>query len=178
MSPQRVLEALRKPDLLGRALWRLRSAAHLWRLRRAGMVIGKRTTINPWVTIMDPRLVTIGSDCSISGAVFATHSGYDRIASRLLGKRIDTRRPIVIGDRCFVGAGSVIKAGVTIGSDVIVCMGAIVFSDAPAGMVMRGNPAVPVGKTIDYLARLDARATAEKPATRSNVKMPLIVTRA
>ena len=148
--------ALRKPDLIGRVLWRVQSAMQRRRLRRAGLVFGPRTTINPWVTLMDARLITIGSDCSISGAVFATHSGYDRIASRLLGKRIDTRRPIVIGDRCFVGAGAIIKAGVTLGDDVIVCMGAIVFHDAPSGTVLRGNPAVSVGKTADYLARLEA----------------------
>lgn len=50
-------------------------------------------------------------------------------------------RPIRIGKNCFIGGGSVILPGVTIGDGSIVGAGAIVFDDVPAGCAVGGNPA-------------------------------------
>lgn len=48
---------------------------------------------------------------------------------------------VVIGDRVSLGARSLIAKGVTIGSDVVVCPGAVVTRSLPAGVFAAGNPA-------------------------------------
>ena len=50
-------------------------------------------------------------------------------------------RPIRIGERCFIGGGSTILPGVTIGDEVIVGAGAFVFEDVPSRCIVGGNPA-------------------------------------
>lgn len=50
-------------------------------------------------------------------------------------------RPIRIGERCFIGGGSTIMPGVTVGDEVIVGAGAFVFDDVPPRCIVGGNPA-------------------------------------
>jgi acetyltransferase-like isoleucine patch superfamily enzyme len=50
-------------------------------------------------------------------------------------------RPVHIGRHCFIGGGSVILPGVSIGDESIVGANAIVFEDVPARSVVGGNPA-------------------------------------
>jgi acetyltransferase-like isoleucine patch superfamily enzyme len=50
-------------------------------------------------------------------------------------------RPIRIGRRCFVGGGSMILPGVTIGDESIVGAGAVVTQDVPPRSIVGGNPA-------------------------------------
>lgn len=50
-------------------------------------------------------------------------------------------RPIRIGRNCFIGAGSVICPGVTIGDGSIVAAGAVVTADVPPTSIAAGNPA-------------------------------------
>ena len=49
--------------------------------------------------------------------------------------------PIRIGDRCFIGGGSIILPGVVIGDGSIVGAGSVVFDDVPPGSIVAGNPA-------------------------------------
>jgi acetyltransferase-like isoleucine patch superfamily enzyme len=48
---------------------------------------------------------------------------------------------VSIGRRCFIGGGSVITPGVTIGDESIVAAGAVVLSDVPPRSIVAGNPA-------------------------------------
>ena len=50
-------------------------------------------------------------------------------------------RPIRIGQRCFIGGGSMILPGVTIGDESIVAAGAVVTDDVPSRSIVGGNPA-------------------------------------
>jgi len=50
-------------------------------------------------------------------------------------------KPVRIGRRCFIGGGSVILPGITIGDESIVGAGAVVFHDVPPRTVVGGNPA-------------------------------------
>ena len=45
-----------------------------------------------------------------------------------------------IGDNVWIGAGSVILPGVTIGSDSVIGAGSVVTRDIPSGVVAFGNP--------------------------------------
>ena len=50
-------------------------------------------------------------------------------------------KPVVIGERCFIGVGAMILPGVTIGDDCVVGAAAVVHKDVPAGSICAGNPA-------------------------------------
>lgn len=52
-----------------------------------------------------------------------------------------TKAPIVIGDNTWIGANSVITAGVTIGKNCVVAGGSVVTRDIPDYTVVAGTPA-------------------------------------
>lgn len=51
------------------------------------------------------------------------------------------KRPIVIGEVCFIGANSIILKGITLGKNVIVGAGSVVCGSFPDNVIIAGNPA-------------------------------------
>lgn len=49
-------------------------------------------------------------------------------------------RPIGIGSRVWIGGGTVVLPGVTIGDDTVVGAGSVVTKPLPPGVVAVGNP--------------------------------------
>lgn len=80
-------------------------------------------TIGDYVTLA-PRVHILAHDASTKHAL-----GHTRLAK------------VVIGNRVFLGAGTVVLPGVTIGDNVIVGAGSVVTSDIPANSVYSGVPA-------------------------------------
>ena len=66
----------------------------------------------------------------------ATHplSAVERRSGLELGK------PIVIGDDVWIGGGSIVCPGVTIGAQAVIGAGSVVTRDIPAGVFAAGNP--------------------------------------
>ncbi len=90
--------------------------------------------------------ITIGEDSLIAfkTLLMTHHVGSDHYG------------PIIIGRRCFIGGGSTIMPGVTIGDESIVAAGAVVFSDVPPNCIAAGNPAkiIRTGITVGKFGRL------------------------
>jgi acetyltransferase-like isoleucine patch superfamily enzyme len=106
--------------------------------------IGDGTWIGAFTVIDGSGGLTIGVGCDISsGAQIYTHSSVKRCVS---GRRFDEveRRPVMIGDRVFIGAGAIVNMGVTIGDEAVVAAGAVVTSDVAPRTVVAGVPARPV----------------------------------
>lgn len=119
------------------------------RLRRTGVCLGEGVVI--YDTTLDavyPWLISIGDDCTITGAQILAHDD-----STILFLKQRLIAPVTIGNRVFIGRGSIVLPGVTIGSDVIVGAGAIVTHDVPDGVVVAGNPAKRIGTVADLCAR-------------------------
>jgi acetyltransferase-like isoleucine patch superfamily enzyme len=57
-----------------------------------------------------------------------------------------TRRPIRIGRNAWIQGKSTILKGVSVGEGAVVRWGALVASDVGPGVVVMGNPALPVAK--------------------------------
>lgn len=66
-----------------------------------------------------------------------------------------------IGNRVFIGAGSIILPGVTIGNDVIVGAGSVVTKDIPDNAVVAGNPAKFRMATDVYIQQEKAKMNAD-----------------
>lgn len=112
-------------------------------LRIAGVKIGSNTYVYRNVTFgnsgLDP--ITIGNNCVLTGC---TILGHDASTNRKLGLRPgewSMQEPVIIEDDCFVGIGSIILMGVTIGKGCIVGAGAVITKDVPPNSVVGGNPA-------------------------------------
>ena len=104
--------------------------------------IGDNSWLSPGVTIythLDAPIV-IGSNCDIGPAVeFITGGHIIGASSRRAGQGI--AKPIVINDGCWIGAGSRILGGVSIGLGSVVAAGSIVICDVPANVLVAGVPA-------------------------------------
>jgi len=66
-----------------------------------------------------------------------------------------------IGNKVFIGAGSIILPGVTVGNDVIIGAGSVVTQDVPDNCVYAGNPAKFLGYTNEYIERERVKMNAE-----------------
>ena len=107
----------------------------------ARIEIGARTRING-ASISASKLVQIGEDCFLaSGTTIMDTNGHEYVASlRLAGQR-DEPKPVLIGNRVWIGLGVLILKGVTIGDETVIGAGSVVTRDLPAATVCAGNPA-------------------------------------
>ena len=139
----------------------LKAKLNILRLRYVMKIrIGKNTTINPAAVFMDKGMVSIGDNCSISGVVFVTHNGGDRVIKNHWGFEVDSGhgRPIVVGNNVTIGASTTIMYGVTIGDNCVIGAGSYISKDVPPGTVTKPPEAAHVGHTEDYVLRLVRRS--------------------
>ena len=92
--------------------------------------IGNNTMIEGLVYI--PPLSKIGNNVFIGPSVSLTNDPFPP-SEKLIG--------VVINDNAIIGSRAVIKAGVTIGENSVVAMGAVVTKDVPPNTVVIGVPA-------------------------------------
>jgi maltose O-acetyltransferase len=117
----------------------------------AGASIGRGVFIGTGVMLDQlhgPSLTIDDEATLVQGCSVLCH---DASSNRRLGATFVS--PVHIGRRAFVGAGSLVLPGVTIGDDAIVAAGAVVTQDVDAGTVVAGSPARTIGRT----AELDER---------------------
>jgi acetyltransferase-like isoleucine patch superfamily enzyme len=120
--------------------------------------IGTGTRINSSVTITDPYLVRIGNNCAIAKSDLIGHNGIVGIAQQLYPDAvIDSVGQIDIRDNSFIGHGSIILPGVTIGPNAIVAAGSVVTKDVPENCVVGGVPAKIIGRADQYYKNLIER---------------------
>lgn len=100
----------------------------------------------------EPWLITIGDHVLVSGNVtFLTHDGSTWVfRERPEYRNVVKYGAITIGNNCFIGNGSTILPGVSIGDDSIVGAGSIVTKDVPPGSVVAGVPARVICTTEEY----------------------------
>jgi len=112
---------------------------------RPTLHIGDSTGIGHSCSFTVGDQITIGKHCRIAAGVqmFDASGHPSDPANRLAGQPADRSevRPIVIGDNVWIGTGSAIYPGVSIGDNSIVALGSVVMSNVPANVVVAGNPA-------------------------------------
>jgi acetyltransferase-like isoleucine patch superfamily enzyme len=98
--------------------------------------------------------ITIGDHCDF--AAFVTVSTADS-HRRVLGisKHIE-RKPIVIGDRVFIGTGAVILGGTEIGNDCVIGAG-VVLKHAKIPPYSRVRAALPIIEAGYYVKAVERR---------------------
>jgi acetyltransferase-like isoleucine patch superfamily enzyme len=106
---------------------------HLW--------VGDETWIGPQVLISSGSQVIIGNSVDIAPRVYigtGTHK-IDRDGMHSAGAGVNM--DVVIGDGVWLGIGSVVLPGVTIGDKSVVSAGAVVKENVPPRVLVGGVPA-------------------------------------
>lgn len=104
------------------------------------VLIGDRTIVGMGNTVIGP--VTIGNDVMFAQNIVVSgmNHGYEDIHLPP-SKQKDICKQITIADEVWIGANSVITAGVNIGKHSIIGAGSVVTKDIPAYCIAVGNPA-------------------------------------
>lgn len=107
--------------------------------------VGPQTWIGPFTLLDGSGGLAIGRNCSISAGVqIYSHNTVRWALSG--GETPYERRPVRIGDCCFIGPHSVIRDGVTIGDHVVVGAHSFVNREVPPFTIVAGAPARPIGR--------------------------------
>ena len=128
----------------------------------AGMVPGQECITNPVVSIGDRCLIgkgsgivghfsiTIGNDVWTGHHVYITdqNHGYEDV-SVPISRQSQPERAVIIGDGSWLGHGSIILPGVTIGEHVVIGANSVVTKNIPSFSVAVGSPARVIRKFVE-----------------------------
>ncbi|MEU4336234.1 acyltransferase [Micromonospora lupini] len=106
----------------------------------------------------EPWLVSLGDNVYVTAGVqFITHDGGTLILRKEVPD-LEWTAPIRIGDDVYLGVRTTILPGVTIGNRCVIGAGSVVTRDIPDNSVAAGVPARVVRTVDDYLDRMKARS--------------------
>ncbi len=104
--------------------------------------VGDYALLCPGVRIDSASSVTIGTNTMLAAGVYITDADWHDIYDR--SRPIGTTRPVVLEENTWIGDGSIVCKGVTVGKDSVVGAGSVVSKSIPPGVIAAGNPAVVV----------------------------------
>jgi len=112
--------------------------------RGMGIGLGRRVFIglDTWLDDQFPELITIEDDVTISFRVMViVHDDARRMDRTQAGAHTGTVAPVRLRRGCYLGAGSILLPGVTVGEGAVVGAGAVVTRDVPPHTLVAGVPA-------------------------------------
>ena len=98
--------------------------------------IGKRVIIMNGCLMMSAGGITIEDDAQIAANVQLISNNHD-----LQNRMVITCKPVRICRRAWIGAGTTILPGVTVGENSVVGAGSVVTRDVEPNTIVAGNPA-------------------------------------
>ncbi|MRI84626.1 acyltransferase [Aerococcaceae bacterium WS4759] len=119
------------------------------RLRSKGAKIGQNLRVFSNISTPETYLIEIGNDVVISTNVkLITH---DNSLGMYHNDITDSFGKIKIGDRTFIGEGTIILPGIELSDNIIVGAGSVVTkSFKQSGVIIAGNPARIIGNVQNY----------------------------
>lgn len=114
-------------------------------LPQAEVILGNKVFIGHPVTMQVAQRIELMEGAALAGGCYVTDNDAHPldIESRLRGDPVspDEIQPVRLGRYAWVGRGSYVMKGVTIGDFAIVGVGSVVVSDIPPFSIAMGNPA-------------------------------------
>jgi acetyltransferase-like isoleucine patch superfamily enzyme len=107
----------------------------------ASITIGERNFFNNNISIGAAEKVVIGSDCLFGGMVSISDCDFHDLRPKMRHSSQGLKGPVVIEDNVWIGFGTVILKGVTIGTNSVVGAMSLVTKSIPANCISAGNPA-------------------------------------
>jgi maltose O-acetyltransferase len=116
----------------------------------AHVSIGARSFVNVNSVFLDSAPIRIGSDVLLGpGVQLLTAKHPLRASERIISDRSQApgavpyrtdAAPIIVGNGVWIGAGTIILPGVTIGDNTTIGAGSVVTRDVPGGVLAFGQP--------------------------------------
>jgi acetyltransferase-like isoleucine patch superfamily enzyme len=105
--------------------------------------IGKGCFLNLGVMIAAMELVEVGDHCMFANGCFVTDANhrFEDLDTPVTWQGFSTKGPTRLGDNVWCGAHVVITSGVTIGDRCVIGANSVVTSDLPAHSIAAGAPA-------------------------------------
>ena len=105
--------------------------------------IGEGTFLNIGVMVASTALVEIGSHCMLANGCFVTDGNhrFDDPTRPVTWQGFTSKGPTRIADNVWCGANVVVTSGVTIGERCVIGANSVVTTDVPAGSIAAGAPA-------------------------------------
>lgn len=105
--------------------------------------LGDRVFLNTHCNLTAAVGIELGDDVALGPNVFICDfdHGYEQPGISRLVTPVRSKGPIVIGDRCWIGANACIASGVTLGDECVVGANSVVTRSFPAQTVISGAPA-------------------------------------
>ena len=106
------------------------------------LVIGDRSVIGLRSGIVAHESIEIGDDVWFGQEIFVTDANHGyQDPDTPIGKQLGPHEPVKIGSGTWIGHGSVVLPGTTIGRNVVVAAGSVVRGTIPDHAVVGGVPA-------------------------------------
>lgn len=98
--------------------------------------IGRNVVVMPGCLMMSAGGITIEDGAMIAANVQIISNNHD-----LYERQVITCKPVHIGKNAWIGAGTTILPGVTVGDNAVVGAASVVTKDVAADTIVAGNPA-------------------------------------
>ncbi len=136
---------------------RLRLGEHVlfepgvWLTGAGTIEIGTGTFLNLGVQVAAIERVTIGAHCMIANGSFISDAdhNFDDPDRPVPYQGFHSKGPTTLGDNVWLGANAVVTSGVTIGERCVIGAGSVVTRDIPPRTIAVGAPARVI-KAIEY----------------------------
>lgn len=102
--------------------------------------LGRNAFINFNCVFLDCAPIEIGDNLQMGPAV-QIYTAAHPLEADIRRAGLEYARPIHIGNDVWIGGGAIILPGVTIGDRCVIGAGSVVVHDVPAAKVVAGNPA-------------------------------------
>lgn len=107
-----------------------------------GVTVGNNSAIGAQSFLGGQGGIRIGDDVIMGPGVKIFSENHNITHAQLLIRlQGETRKGVVIGNNCWIGAASTIVDGVVIGEGVVVAAGSVVTKNIPSNVVVGGIPA-------------------------------------
>src|SRR6185503_20283064 len=115
--------------------------------------IGEGTFLNIGVMVASVALVEIGAHCMLANGCFVTDGShrFDDPDRPVPWQGFTSKGPTRIGDNVWCGAHVVVTSGVTIGERCVIGANSVVTRDLPAHSIAVGAPARAI-RSVEYPA--------------------------
>lgn len=101
--------------------------------------------------------ITIGNDVMLANnvAIVGGDHRYQDVGMTMFAAPREHWKPTVVGDDVWLGHGTIVLNGLTIGRGAIVAAGSVVTSDVESYAIVAGVPARKIGERFNEQERLD-----------------------
>ena len=106
--------------------------------------LGERVYVNAFCVFLDCAPIEIGERTLLGPAVQLYTATHPREASERR-QGLEYAKPITIGADAWLGGGSIVLPGVSVGEGAVIGAGSVVTHDVPPGITVAGNPARKIG---------------------------------